>query len=84
MNKNKPFSKDKQTKISFSELMDLIGTTCDYKFCIVDENIDEELMELAAKHGIDLTGYKHVIETSGVQHAEKRHGKKATTERLSH
>lgn len=52
MNKKKPFSKDKQTKISFSELMDLIGTTCDYKFCIVDENIDEELMELAAKHGI--------------------------------
>ena len=77
MNKNKPFNKDKQTKISFSELMDLIGTTCDYKFCIVDENIDEELMELAAKHGIDLTGYKHVIETSGVQHAEKRHGTKS-------
>lgn len=43
MNKNKPFSKDKQNKISFSELMDLIGNTCDYKFCIVDENIDEEL-----------------------------------------
>ena len=40
----------------------------------MDENIDEELMELAAKYGIDLTGYKHVIETSGVQHAEKRHG----------
>ena len=77
MNKNKPFNKDKQTKVSFSELMDLIGTTCDYKFCIVDENIDEELMELAAKHGIDLTGYKHVIETSGVQHAEKRHGTKS-------
>lgn len=77
MNKNKPFNKDKQTKISFSKLMDLIGTTCDYKFCIVDENIDEELMELAAKHGIDLTGYKHVIETSGVQHAEKRHGTKS-------
>lgn len=77
MNKNKPFRKNKQTKISFSEIMNLIGSTCDYKFCIVDENIDEELMELAAKYGIDLTGYKHVIETSGVQHAEKRHGIKS-------
>ena len=43
----------------------------------MDENIDEELMKLAAKHGIDLTGYKHVIETSGVQHSEKRHGLKS-------
>ena len=31
-------------------------------------------MALAAKHGIDLTGFKHVIEISGIQHAEKRHG----------
>ena len=66
MNKNKPFSKDKQNKISFSELMDLIGTTCDYKFCIVDENIDEELMELAAKHGIDLTENQKTPPNRGV------------------
>ena len=77
MSEKKPFNKDNQTKISFLELVELIGATCDYKFCIVDENIDDELMELAAKHGIDLTGYKHVIETSGVQHSEKRHGSKS-------
>lgn len=75
MNEKKPYNKERQTKISFSELVELIGTTCDYKFCIVDDNIDDELMKLAAKHGIDLTGYKHVIETSGVQHSEKRHGR---------
>ena len=69
-----PFNKDNGTKISFSELVELIGTTCDYKFCIIDETIDEELMALAAKHGIDLTGFKHVIEISGIQHTEKRHG----------
>ena len=74
MNKKKPFDKKGTTKISFSELVELIGTSCDYKFCIIDENIDEELMSLAASHGIDLKGFKHVIETSGVQHAEKRHG----------
>jgi len=77
MESKKAFDKNKGTKISFSELVELIGATCDYRFCIVDENIDEELMKLAAKHGIDLTGYKHVIETSGVQHSEKRHGLKS-------
>lgn len=77
MDSKTPFNKDNGTKISFSELVELIGTTCDYKFCIIDETIDEELMELAAKHGIDLTGFKHVIEISGIQHAEKRHGAKS-------
>lgn len=77
MNEKKPFNKDGQTKISFLELVELIGSTCDYKFCIVDDNIDDELMKFAAKHGVDLTGYKHVIETSGIQHAEKRHGMKS-------
>ena len=77
MDSMKPFNKDNGTKIPFSELVELIGTTCDYKFCIIDENIDDELMQLAAKHGIDLTGYKHVIETSGIQHAENRHGKQS-------
>lgn len=77
MSNKKPYNKDNQTKIPYLELIELIGTTCDYKFCIVDENIDEELMLIAANHGIDLTGFKHVIETSGVQHAEKRHGAKS-------
>ena len=58
-------------------MVELIGTSCDYKFCIIDETIDDELLKLAAQHNIDLTGYKHVIETSGIQHAEKRHGKQS-------
>jgi hypothetical protein len=77
MNKKKPFDKKETTKISFSELVELIGTSCDYKFCIIDENIDEELMSLAASHGIDLKGFKHVIETSGVQHSINRHGRQS-------
>ena len=77
MTKKKPFDKGHPTKISFSELVELIGTSCDYKFCIIDETIDDELLKLAAQHNIDLTGYKHVIETSGIQHSEKRHGKQS-------
>ena len=77
MAKKNPFDKEQSTKIPFSELVELIGTSCDYKFCIIDENIDEELMSLAASHGINLKGFKHVIETSGIQHAEKRHGFKS-------
>ena len=77
MTDKKPFDKEHSTKISFSELVELIGTSCNYKFCIIDENIDDELIELAAKHNIDLKGYKHVIETSGIQHSEKRHGSKS-------
>ena len=45
--------------------MELINQKCDYKFAIIDNEVDEELMLLAKKEGIDLTGYKHVIETSG-------------------
>ena len=74
MTNKKPFDKEHSTKIPFSELVELIGTSCDYKFCIIDENIDDELLELAAKHNIDLKGYKHVIETSGIQHSENKHG----------
>ena len=77
MSKKKPFDKENPTKIPFSELVELIGTSCDYKFCIIDETIDDELIELAARHNIDLKGYKHVIETSGIQHSEKRHGNKS-------
>lgn len=77
MAKKNPFDKEQSTKIPFSELVELIGSSCDYKFCIIDENIDDELMSLAASHGINLKGFKHVIETSGIQHAEKRHGVKS-------
>ncbi len=77
MSRKKAFNKEKQTKITFSELTEIIGKTCDYKFCIIDDTIDNELMAIAASHGIDLTGFKHVIETSGLQHAEKRHGIKS-------
>ena len=74
MGKKQPFDKENPTKIPFSDLVELIGTSCDYKFCIIDEYIDEELMALAATYGINLKGFKHVIETSRIQHAEKRHG----------
>lgn len=77
MSKKKPFDKENPTKIPFSELVELIGSSCDYKFCIIDETIDDELIELAAQHNINLKGYKHVIETSGIQHSEKRHGNKS-------
>ena len=77
MTDKKPFEKESTTKISFPELMELIGTCCDYKFCIIDDTIDEELMKLAASQGIDLNGFKHVIETSGIQHSENRHGKQS-------
>lgn len=74
MTDKKPFDKKQQTKIPFLELIELINQKCDYKFAIIDNEVDEELMTLAKKNGIDLTGYKHVIETSGVRHSESRHG----------
>ena len=77
MAKKNPFDKEHPSKIPFSELVELIGTSCDYKFCIIDDTIDDELMELAAQHNIDLKGYKHVIETSGIQHSQNRHGNKS-------
>ena len=77
MTDKKPFEKESVTKITFPELMELIGTCCDYRFCIIDDTIDEELMNLAATQGIDLKGFKHVIETSGIQHSENRHGKQS-------
>ena len=77
MTDKKPFDKEHSTKIPFSELIELINQKCDYKFAIIDNEVDEELMTLAQKAGFDLTGYKHVIETSGVQHSESRHGNKS-------
>ena len=77
MTNKKPFDKKHPTKIPFSELVELISQKCDYKFAIIDNEVDEELMALARKEGIDLTGYKHVIETSGISHSQNRHGEKS-------
>ena len=44
-----PFNKKETKSIDFHELLELIGTSCDYRFCIVDETIDEELIALGAK-----------------------------------
>ena len=74
MTNKKPFDKKHPTKIPFSELVELISQKCDYKFAIIDNEVDDELMALARKEGIDLTGYKHVIETNGTLHSQNRHG----------
>ena len=75
MSNKQPFDKGNQTKIPFEDLVELINQKCDYKFAIIDNEVDEELITMAKKEGIDLTGYKHVIETSGARHSESRHGK---------
>ena len=77
MTDKKPFDKEHPTKIPFEELIKLINQKCDYKFAIVDNEVDEELIALAKKEGVDLKGYKHVIEISGIRHSEKRHGKQS-------
>ncbi len=75
MTVKKPFDKEHGAKISFSELVKLIDQKCDYKFAIIDYEVDDELKLMAKNAGINLDGYKHVIETSGTSHSEKRHGK---------
>lgn len=70
----KPFDKGSGKRIPFEELVKLIGQSCDYKFAIIDYEVDDELINIAKESGIDLTGYKHVIETSGTSHSETRHG----------
>ena len=77
MTNKKPFDKEHPAKIPFEELIEMINQKCDYKFTIIDYEVDEELMALAQKEGIDLTGYKHVIESTGVRHSESRHGNKS-------
>lgn len=77
MDSKTPFNKDNQTKIPFSELVELILQDCDYHFAIINNEVDEELIRIAREKGIDLTGYKHVIETSGTRHSESRHGKES-------
>ena len=74
MDEKKPFDKKFNKKVPFEDFVHLIDENCEYKFSIVDDVVDDELLKIAAQHGIDLKGYKHVIETSGVRHSEKRHG----------
>ena len=44
MTNKKPFDKENMTKISFRDLIELINQKCDYKFAIIDNEVDEELM----------------------------------------
>ncbi len=44
MTDKKPFDKEQSIKIPFSELVELINEKCDYKFAIIDNEVDEELM----------------------------------------
>lgn len=76
-NQRQPYDKFSGKRIAFEELVKLIGQDCDYKFAIIDYGVDEELMAIAKTEGIDLTGYKHVIETSGTNHSQNRHGEKS-------
>ena len=76
-NQRQPYDKFFGKRIAFEELVKLIGQDCDYKFAIIDYGVDEELMAIAKTEGIDLTGYKHVIETSGTNHSQNRHGEKS-------
>ena len=69
----KPFENTGK-KIPFEELVKLIDKKCEYKFAVISDEIDDELMEKARKEGVDLTGYKHVMETSGNRHSLRRHG----------
>ena len=47
MTDKKPFDKEQSIKIPFSELVELINQKCDYRFAIIDNEVDEELMFLA-------------------------------------
>ena len=44
---NKPFDKESDKRIPFEELVRLIGQNCDYKFAIIDYEVDEELQHIA-------------------------------------
>lgn len=72
--KRKPFDKDTCKRIPFEDLIKMIGQNCDYKFAIIDYEVDEELKTIANSVGINLDGYKHVIETTGINHSQNRHG----------
>ena len=70
----RPYNKASSKRILFEELVKMIGKNCDYKFAIIDYEVDDELKSIAQEAGIDLSGYKHVIETTGTSHSENRHG----------
>ena len=72
--KGKPFDKESGKRIPFEDLIRMIGHKCDYKFAIIDYEVDDELKDIAKKVGINLDGYKHVIETTGTNHSHNRHG----------
>lgn len=75
--KSKPFNKESGKKASFEDVIQMIGNSKEYHFAIIDDHVDEELIEIAKKAGIDITGYKHVIETSGTHHSQNRHGEES-------
>ena len=75
--RNNAFNKESEKRISFEEFVQLIGQKCDYKFAIIDYEVDDELKSIAKSAGLDLTGYKHVIETSGTNHSQNRHGERS-------
>ena len=72
--KRKPFEKESGKRIPFEDLIRMIGHKCDYKFAIIDYEVDDELKDIAKMAGINLDGYKHVIETTGISHSHNRHG----------
>lgn len=55
-----------------NKLKPFMGEGTNRSFVIGDVTITES--ELAAKSGIDITGKKHVVTSSGLQHAIKHHG----------
>ena len=59
MTDRRPFDKEKTTKIPFSELIELINQKCDYRFAIIDNEVDEELFSLLSRRvscrGLSLT-----------------------------
>lgn len=72
--KKEPFNKESGKKVCFEDVVNMIGTPSEYHFAIIENGVDEELIDIARKAGIDITGYKHVIETSGTSHFQNRHG----------
>ena len=73
-NNRKPFNKDSGKRVSFEDVVGMIGNSNEYHFAVIDDQVDEELIEIAKNAGIDIVGYKHVIETSGTSHSQHRHG----------
>ena len=80
-NGRKPFNKESRKRVSFEDVIGMMDNSKEYHFAIIDDQGDEELIEIARKEGIDITGYKHVIETSGTSHSQNRHGEKSNDRR---